>query len=127
MSIIGKATTFLDSVSGSAMTRMALNHMFRSYGKITYIRINKINQQVDLSLMLHGEDKSIEVRVDKYTVIKNPDATSVIIDQLKSDKLWLHRLLNDLVVGTSLDLPSGEYSNIIEELLLDTQIATELG
>jgi hypothetical protein len=118
MSIISKTVNLLDSLSGSATTRMVLNRMVKNYGKVTYVRINKMDQQLDLSIILHGEIEPIEIRVDKYTITQNALATSIRVEQLNSNKLWLHRLLNDTVVGNSIDFPAGEYSDILEELFV---------
>ncbi len=109
------------------MTRIAPNQMFKKYGKVTYISINNIKQQIDLSIILHGEDEPVEIRIDKYAIKKNNYGTTFRVEELQSNRLWLHRLLNDVIVGTTLDVPPGEYSNIVEELLFDTKMVAELG
>ncbi len=118
MSIISRTANLLDLISGSSMTRLALNHILKDYGQVTYIRINKFKQQLDLSIHLHGDHEPVEIRVEKYDISTKGSSATFRIDQLKSDRIWLNRLLNDLVVGNSIDIPPGEYSNILEELLI---------
>jgi len=128
MSLISRTAILLDTISGSAITRIALNQIFNKYGTITYISIDKVKQKITLSIILHGENDPIEIQVDKYTMIKQDYGTTTFkVDRLRSNRLWAHRLLNDTIVGNTLDVPSGKYSNIVEELLLDTKIVAELG
>jgi len=127
MSLLSRTAILLDTISGSSITHIALNHLFKKYGTITYISIDKLKQKISLSIILHGENDPIEIQIDKYTLIKQDYGTTFKVDELRSNRLWAHRLLNDTIVGNTLDVPSGKYSNILEELMFDTKIETELG
>ena len=106
MSIFSKVAKGLDRLTGSASTTFAINLLIGEYGKMIELRIDNKNQKVIASVVLKGESSPIEVRIDKYEIIKKDSSASVLVKDASSDKAWVDAVLKNFVIGKSFDVPA---------------------
>lgn len=106
MSVLSRLAKGLDHLTGSASTKVAINQLIGEYGKMIELRIDNKNKTVIASVLLKGESSPIEVRIDKYEIIKNDSSASVLVKDASSDKAWLNAVLKNFVIGKSFDVPA---------------------
>jgi hypothetical protein len=116
MSILGKVAKGLDRVTGSASTKFAVNALISRYGKLTSLSIDIRNGKVSATVELKGEASPLEIKIERYELIRNHSALSILIQEAASDREWLDTVLKDFVVGRSVKVPDSK-KELVEEML----------
>ena len=122
MSIKTKIIKTLHTITNSASTRFAINKEIGEFGKMLDLKFDNKNKSITLVVDLKGEDKPLEVNIEKYEIISNSiddkkDITSEIkIISASADKEWINAIIKNFVIGKIFLVPT-KYLSLIEEFL----------
>ena len=103
---ITKMIKTADKLTGSASTKFLINQMIGEYGKMININIDHKTKSITASVLLKGESKPIEVKINKYKIIKEGSTARIIVEDANSDRAWINALLQNFVVGKSIKVPA---------------------
>ena len=124
MSLRTKTIKILHKITSSKSTKFAINKEIGEFGKMLDLIFDKENRSIKLVIDLKGEDKPLEVNIEKYEIIsetkdkvdKEVSTSEIKILSANSDKEWINAVINNFIVGKSFPIPE-KYLNLIEEFL----------
>lgn len=116
MSVLGKAAKILNAVTGSEATRAGINVFIGDYGKMIELKLDTRKKKARALVLLNGETVPIEIKVDRYEILREGDVAKVVIHEANSDKPWLNAILQNLVCKKSFEVPPGKLDFITELL-----------
>jgi hypothetical protein len=95
-----------DSLASRAAKSMLAGRIER-YGQLTELRIRSKEKMLLVQVMLTGEAEEILIVVDRYRVVPaEAGKIAIVIDAITASREWLQLLLEDFVVGQSIQIPS---------------------
>jgi len=94
-----------DSLASSAAKSMIASRLDR-YGKLTDLRIRSREKTISIELLLEGEEIPVRIEIERYRIIGKTGENALIIEQVSVSRPWLQNLLDDLIVGKPLPVPS---------------------
>src|ERR1700730_8689004 len=91
----------------SARIKQELNGQLTKYGEILDVRLNTREQSVEFSVRLKGEPDPINIRIGKYSLVKENGELWLTIDAqtIEASKEWLALLLQDQAGRHRLPIP----------------------
>jgi hypothetical protein len=87
--------------------RTAFNARYQRIGKMTELTIDTKKRAIRVQLDLVGEAERIEIRVAKYELTRNGDATTLTVVDATASRPWIAEALREFVVGRSFEIPTG--------------------
>jgi hypothetical protein len=94
-----------DSLSSTAAKSLLASRCER-YGKLTDLRIRSREKTITAELMLEGESVPVGIQVERYKIMGTSGAHTLIVERVAASRPWLQNLLEDLLVGKPLPVPS---------------------
>lgn len=94
-----------DSLSSSAAKSLLASRIDR-YGKLTELRIRSREKTVFVEIALEGEETPVGILIERYRVTGNGGEPAVVVEAVSATRPWLQNLLQDLLVGKPLPVPS---------------------
>jgi hypothetical protein len=94
-----------DSLSSAAAKALLTSRIDR-YGKITDLHIRSRDKSVSVELALEGEEVPVTILIERYRIDGTSGAHTLTVEKLTASRAWLQNLLEDLVVGKPLPVPS---------------------
>jgi len=94
-----------DSLSSTAAKSLLASRIDR-YGKLTDLRIRSRDRTIVAELVLEGEELPLTILIERYRIAGTTGAHTLTVEKLTASKVWLQNLLEDLVVGKPLPVPS---------------------
>ncbi|MBC8197945.1 MAG: hypothetical protein H8E60_08680 [Candidatus Marinimicrobia bacterium] len=98
--MINKLTNILPGIdkitkSGSSklVINLAIKNILGDVGKVTDLLIDRKNNKITCSIKLKGEVESIDIKIDKYEILKNDNEVTLKILDFQSNKEWMKSLL----------------------------------
>jgi hypothetical protein len=85
--------------------RHALNKKLRHIGEITELSLNTKKCCVSLVIELAGEDEAVEIEIERYSIRRNENSASVVIEKASASREWLDAALEDFVIGRRFPIP----------------------
>lgn len=82
------------------------------YGKVLKLEIDPKACRINLSLLLKGEDRPIEIQDAVYRLHKTSAGTEAEILSLRCDRAWIEQVANDLLVGKRFSVPANVASKL---------------
>lgn len=70
------------------------------------IKFNPENRHLHARLELAGENDPITVEITDYEFEESDGTTKLIVKQAKVDREWIELLINDILIGKPINLPS---------------------
>jgi len=80
------------------------------------VKIDSKNKRIHLSFLPLGEQETIDIVIDGYTISDNFGEISFMANDVKVSREWLTVLASELVVGQKFQLPrgiAGKIANLI--------------
>lgn len=94
-----------DSLTSSAAKSFIAARITR-YGNLTELRINSREKTILADVMLQGEAEPIRIEVSRYRIVMKDGEPLLMIEAVRASRAWLDNLLEDLLVGRELPVPS---------------------
>lgn len=94
-----------DSLSSVAAKALLASRIDR-YGKITDLHIRSREKSVTAELVLAGEEVPITILIDQYRIEGTSGTYTLTVEKVTASRAWLQNLLDDVVVGKPLPVPS---------------------
>ena len=94
-----------DSLASTAAKSLLASRMDR-YGKLTDLRIRSREKTIAAELLLEGEETPVLVRIERYRIVGNSGEYSIVVEGVTASRGWLQNLLEDLLVGKPMPVPS---------------------
>lgn len=94
-----------DSLASGAAKALLAGRIER-YGRLLDLRIRSREKTIAGVLMLAGESEEVRIEVGRYRVTGGGGSCALVIEQLTASREWLQLLLEDLVVGKPIPLPT---------------------
>jgi hypothetical protein len=101
----------------SAGIKQELNVKLERYGEVLDVRLKTREQSVEISVRLKGEPDPINVRIGKYSLVKENDDLWLTIDSktIEASREWLTLLLQDHAGRQRLLIPH-KFARLVEFL-----------
>jgi hypothetical protein len=94
-----------DSLSSSAAKSLLASRIDR-YGKLIDLRIRSRERTITVEFVLEGEEIPISIRIEHYRITGTTGDHALYMESIIASRPWLQNLLEDLVVGKPLPVPS---------------------
>lgn len=94
-----------DSLSSTAAKSLLASRIDR-YGKLTDLRIRSREKTITVELVLEGEEVPVGIQVDRYRITGKAGENLLVIESVTASRPWLRNLLQDLLVGKPIPVPS---------------------
>lgn len=94
-----------DSLTSSAAKSFIASRITR-YGKLTELRIRSRERTILADILLEGEDEPLRIEVVRYRIVTKNGEPMLTVEAVRASRPWLHNLLEDLLVGRELPVPS---------------------
>lgn len=94
-----------DSLASGAAKALLAGRIER-YGRLLDLRIRSREKTIAAVLMLAGESDEVRIEVGRYRVTESGGSCALVIEQLTASREWLQLLLEDLVLGKPIPLPT---------------------
>jgi hypothetical protein len=94
-----------DSLTSSAAKSFIAARITR-YGNLTELRINSREKTILADVLLQGEPEPIRIEVSRYRIVIKDGEPLLMIEAVRASRAWLDNLLEDLLVGRELPVPS---------------------
>ncbi len=94
-----------DSLSSVAAKALLASRIDR-YGKITDLHIRSREKSVTAEVVLEGEEIPITILIERYRIDGTSGTHTITVEKVTASRAWLQNLLDDLIVGKPLPLPS---------------------
>lgn len=79
--------------------------MLQRYGKLLELQIQSREKMISLELLLEGEEKPISIIIERYQIREIEGESTIVIEKVKASRPWLENLLQDHLVGKTLNIP----------------------
>jgi hypothetical protein len=94
-----------DSLSSAAAKSLLASRLDR-YVNLTELKIRSRDRTISAELILEGEEVPITILIESYRIAGVSGAHTLTVEKLTTSKAWLQNLLDDLIVGKPLPVPS---------------------
>jgi hypothetical protein len=98
-------TSLKDSLSSTAAKSLLASRLDR-YGKLTDLRIRSREKSISAELTLEGEEIPVGIEIERYRVTGTVGEYAVVVESVTASRPWLQNLLEDLLLGKPLPVPS---------------------
>jgi hypothetical protein len=101
--MFNKAKDWASSKAASSWLRGAIG----KYAELKDLEIDSAGKKVRLLLRPRGENEDIELKVDRYEVIRDRNGAKdrVVVSKVSCSKEWIHLLAADHLVGKQFEIP----------------------
>ena len=93
-----------DSLTSSAAKRFMASRIGR-YAKLMDLRIHSRERTITAELLLEGEEMPVRL-AGRYRIAGNGGEHTLTFEGVEASRAWLNNLLEDLLVGKPLPVPS---------------------
>ncbi|RYD34862.1 MAG: hypothetical protein EOP87_08395 [Verrucomicrobiaceae bacterium] len=90
----------------SAAAKSLLASRIDRYGKLTDLHISSRDKTITAEVVLEGEAEPVAIHVSRYRVGGEPGNHTVTVEAVEVSRVWLRNLLEDVLVGKALPVPS---------------------
>jgi len=112
----GKAGKLIDRLTGSASTKYVINQFIKDYGKLTALRIDSRKKSISATILLNGENSSIDLKIREYVVIRENASVSLLIRDAATNRPWLNAVLEKHIIGRPWIIP-GDKALLLADFL----------
>jgi hypothetical protein len=80
--------------------------VLKPYGALTQLRLDTKRRVIDAVLELAGETQPVQVRIDGYEILEEPDAAYLVLNDITTSREWVTTLARNFAVERKLKLPN---------------------
>jgi hypothetical protein len=99
--MFNKAKDWASSKAAASWLRGAIG----KYAELKDFEIDSAAKKVRLLLRPKGEDNDIELRIDRYELLRSAAKDHVIVGKVSCSKEWIHLVATDHLVGKQFEIP----------------------
>ena len=96
----------LKDTLASAAARSLLASRIERYGKLTELHLDSKARTITAEVVLEGDAEPVAVHVGRYRIAGEAGTHTVTIEELEVSRPWLKNLLEDVLLGKPLPVPS---------------------
>ena len=82
----------------------AINHNIKRIGHMLSLKIDPETKALDLTVLLVGEDKPLDISVKSYDFVEKDDKNFIKIGEVETSKTWLNILLSEYVDNGEIEI-----------------------
>ena len=82
----------------------AINHKIKRIGHMISLKIDPETKALDLTVLLVGEDKPLDVSVKSYDFIEKDDKHFIKIGDVETSRTWLNVLLSEYLDNDEIEI-----------------------
>lgn len=97
------------------MVYWIVNSQLKGIAQLLEYDIDFDGRKILSKVKLEGEEESIDVTLENFTLLKNGDHYSFAIQQVQSNKTWLNNALTKAILGREIKIPD-KYSQLVQDL-----------
>lgn len=94
-----------DSLASTAAKSLLASRLER-YGKLADLRIHSREKRISAELLLEGEEIPVTIEIGHYRITGTSGSHTLVVETATASRPWLQNLLEDLLVGKPLPIPS---------------------
>ena len=95
-----------DRMIESVALPMLNNAWLKPFGHATSLKIDSTNKTAEICLELKGEQTPLNIHVQDYEVVKEPQGTFVVVKAVTTSREWMTAMAREYVVGRKLAVPA---------------------
>lgn len=95
---------------------MLNNVWLKPFGHATSLKLNSSNKSAEILLELKGEQTPLNIHVQDYEVLQEPEGTFVVVKSVTTSREWMTAMAREYVVGRKLAVPA-EAAGILSRFL----------
>jgi hypothetical protein len=84
---------------------MLNNVWLKPFGHATSLKLDTTNKSAEILLELKGEHTPLKIHVQDYEVVRDGDATFVVVKAVTTSREWMTAMAKEYVVGRKLAVP----------------------
>ena len=111
-----KVIKSLDKLTNSKSTKVAINVLIKKYGEMLDFKIDHKTRVISASILLKGEDKPVDIDIQKYKIVKEKPYAHIVIESMDCNKEWLNALAKQFIIKKPIKIPYDKV-DLIEEFL----------
>jgi hypothetical protein len=93
--------------------KIAVNTQIREYGKMLKFNLDSQNKQIDIEVMLEGEQEPLAVHVGKYELTEGGGIHFLRIYDVTTSRAWINTLASTYLEGKTFEIPE-EYAKMLK-------------
>ena len=94
-----------DSLTSAAAKSLLASRLER-YGKLTEFHLSSREKTISVGILLEGEDEPVAIHIGRYRITVETGEYFLTVEELSVSRVWLQHLLEDLLLGKPLPVPS---------------------
>lgn len=94
-----------DSLTSSAAKSILASRLER-YGVLNELRIRSREKTIHAEIALEGEELPVSVQIERYRIVAKGPENVLVVESVVASRPWLQNLLQDLLVGKPIPVPS---------------------
>lgn len=98
----------LKDKGSSYLFKKYANSQIKDFGEMLNIQIDSQNKNISLDVLLKGEIESINVKIEKYEVVRKDDTAYIKFKDIKASREWIEVLIRNVAI------PNYAPNNMIE-------------
>ena len=96
----------LKDIGTAKLLQTVLNSHLSGIGSIKELKLNSREKCIDLVVVLVGEERPLEVRINEYELIKTDDQNYFIIKKVDFSREWVNNALQKWQPEMKIPLPA---------------------
>ena len=88
----------LKDKGSSYLFKKFVNSRIKDYGEMLNFQIDSQNKNISLDVLLKGEKENINIKIEKYEVVRNDDTSYIIFKDIKASREWIDVLIKNLAI-----------------------------
>lgn len=105
--VIGKFGKAMKNSAISMGLKAFLNDRFGKYGEVLDLSLDTEQSKIVAHAMLRGEKEPLTINIDRYKLLQEDGKTFLTIEEVSTTREWITTLLNRVLDGRRVELPSG--------------------
>lgn len=98
----------LKDKGSSYLFKKYASSQIKDFGEMLNIQIDSQNKNISLDVLLKGEIESINVKIEKYEVVRKDDTAYIKFKDIKASREWIEVLIRNVAI------PNYAPNNMIE-------------
>ncbi len=88
------------------MLKAFINSKIKRIGNMLNLKLDSKNKEINLEVMLIGEEAPLTVNIGKYNLIVENDKHFLEINEVSTSRAWLNIIVEETLNGQKIELPS---------------------
>ena len=82
----------------SYLLKKYVNSQIKEFGEMLNFHIDSQNKNISLDVLLKGEKEIINVKIEKYEVVRKDDAAYIKFNNISASREWIEVLIQNIAI-----------------------------